>query len=180
MLSQPTPRLAGRAPMGAKGGLRLPRATVSPSQPTRLSAPKMATVAELKAALQESLSRSGALGSVRARVRAEVLAALDDPGQPRPAAPRETLLLNELIREYLRFHRYSASASVFRAESGQPEAPLDRDFLARELRVVEDASSRSVPLLYGILARLLQGHEEKASPHATLAAPSVAPPKWTD
>ncbi|XP_039223846.1 centrosomal protein 20 isoform X3 [Crotalus tigris] len=75
----------------------------------------MATVAELKAALKEALARRGALGQVRARVRAEVFAALDDPGEPRPAAPRETLLLNELIREYLQFHRHNASASVFLA-----------------------------------------------------------------
>ncbi|XP_013925286.1 PREDICTED: lisH domain-containing protein FOPNL [Thamnophis sirtalis] len=125
----------------------------------------MATVAELKAALKEALGRSGALGQVRARVRAEVFAALDDPGEPRPAAPRETLLLNELIREYLQFQRFHCSASVFLAESGQPEIPLDRDFLAKELHVVEDTSSRSVPLLYGILTQLLQGSEEKAPPH---------------
>ncbi|XP_034297344.1 centrosomal protein 20 [Pantherophis guttatus] len=135
----------------------------------------MATVAELKAALKEALGRSGALGQVRARVRAEVFAALDDPGEPRPAAPRETLLLNELIREYLQFQRFHSSASVFLAESGQPEIPLDRDFLAKELHVVEDPSSRSVPLLYGILTQLLQGNEDKGPPRA----PSGAPSKWT-
>ncbi|XP_039223844.1 centrosomal protein 20 isoform X2 [Crotalus tigris] len=139
----------------------------------------MATVAELKAALKEALARRGALGQVRARVRAEVFAALDDPGEPRPAAPRETLLLNELIREYLQFHRHNASASVFLAESGQPEIPLDREFLAKELHVVEDPSSRSVPLLYGILTQLLQGNEEKPLTHMFPRAPSLAPSKWT-
>ncbi|XP_026539113.1 lisH domain-containing protein FOPNL-like [Notechis scutatus] len=138
----------------------------------------MATVAELKAALKEALARSGALGQVRARVRAEVFATLDDPGEPRPAASRETLLLNELIREYLQFHRYNSSASVFLAESGQPEIPLDRDFLAKELHVVEDPSSRSVPLLYGILTQLLRGNEEKGPPTSP-GGPSVAPSKWT-
>lgn len=29
-------------------------------------------------------------------------------------------------------------------ESGQPEVPLDRQFLAKELNVVEDASGKSV------------------------------------
>ncbi|KAM6423954.1 centrosomal protein 20 [Liasis olivaceus] len=138
----------------------------------------MATVAELKAALKDALARSGALGQVRARVRAEVFAALDDPGEPRPAAPRETLLLNELIREYLEFHRYSSSASVFVAESGQPDVPLGRAFLASELNVTEDPGSRSAPLLYGILAQLLRGNEEKV-PGAFPRAPSLSRSKWT-
>lgn len=30
------------------------------------------------------------------------------------------------------------------SESGQPEGPLDRPFLANELNVAEDASSKSV------------------------------------
>lgn len=29
-------------------------------------------------------------------------------------------------------------------ESGQPEVPLDREFLAKELNIVEDASGKSV------------------------------------
>lgn len=63
---------------------------------------------------------------MRARVRAEVFAALDDPGEPRPAAPRETLLLNELIREYLQFHRHNASASVFLAgEAASPAGQME-------------------------------------------------------
>ncbi|XP_063171069.1 centrosomal protein 20 [Candoia aspera] len=138
----------------------------------------MATVAELKAALKDALARSGALGQVRARVRAEVFAVLDDPGEPRPAVPRETLLLNELIREYLQFHRYSSSASVFLAESGQPEIPLGREFLANELNIVEEPSSRSVPLLYGILTQLLRG-SEKTVPHMFPRAPSLSCSKWT-
>uniref|UniRef100_A0A8C5SJ02 FGFR1 oncogene partner (FOP) N-terminal dimerisation domain-containing protein n=1 Tax=Laticauda laticaudata TaxID=8630 RepID=A0A8C5SJ02_LATLA len=119
----------------------------------------IATVAKLKAALKETLARGGALGQVRACLQAEVFATLDDLGKPRPAASHETLLMNELIREYLQFHQYNSSTSVFLAEFSQPEIPLDRDFLAKELHVVEDPCSRSMTILVhsGMLLKTLTG-----------------------
>ncbi|XP_027540108.1 lisH domain-containing protein FOPNL isoform X2 [Neopelma chrysocephalum] len=104
----------------------------------------MATVAELKAVLKDTLEKRGALGEIKARIRAEVFNALDDQSEPRPPLSHENLLINELIREYLEYNRYKYTASVLTAESGQPEEPLDRQFLAKELNVVEDASGKSV------------------------------------
>ncbi|XP_027510678.1 lisH domain-containing protein FOPNL isoform X2 [Corapipo altera] len=104
----------------------------------------MATVAELKAVLKDTLEKRGALGEIKARIRAEVFNALDDQSEPRPPLSHENLLINELIREYLEYNRYKYTASVLTAESGQPEVPLDRQFLAKELNVVEDASGKSV------------------------------------
>ncbi|XP_060642740.2 centrosomal protein 20 [Anolis sagrei] len=121
----------------------------------------MATITELKAALKDALEKRGALGAVKARLRAEVFSALDDQTLDRPTLTRENLLINELIREYLEFNQYRYAASVLIAESGQPEVPLDREFLVKELNIVEDPSSRAVPLLYGIITRLLQSNEEK-------------------
>lgn len=86
--------------------------------------------------------------------------ALEDQSEPRPTLSRENLLINELIREYLDYNSYKYTASVLMAESGQPEVPLDRQFLAKELNIVEDASGKSVPLLYGILSHFLRGDEE--------------------
>ena len=58
--------------------------------------------------------------------------------QPPPAPPRETVVLNELFRDYLRFNGYSHTLSVFLAETSQPKDPvLDRAFLQRELGVTE-------------------------------------------
>ncbi|NXR98823.1 FOPNL protein, partial [Oxylabes madagascariensis] len=48
-------------------------------------------------------------------------------------------------------------------ETGQPEVPLDRQFLAKELNIVEDANGKSVPLLYGILSHLLHGGKEESA-----------------
>ncbi|XP_048348351.1 centrosomal protein 20 isoform X3 [Sphaerodactylus townsendi] len=104
----------------------------------------MATITELKAVLKDTLEKRGALGQIKARIRAEVFNALDDQTEPRPPLSHENLLINELIREYLEFNKYKYAASVLTAESGQPEVPLDRDFLVKELNVVEDPKSRSV------------------------------------
>lgn len=115
----------------------------------------MATITELKCAVRETLESRGVLGQLKARIRAEVFSALEDQPQPRPPLSHENLLINELIREYLEFNKYKFSASVLTAESGQPEGPLDRPFLANELNVAEDASSKSVPLLYGLVSHFV-------------------------
>ncbi|XP_072539355.1 centrosomal protein 20 isoform X2 [Salminus brasiliensis] len=119
----------------------------------------MATVAELKCALREALEARGVLGQLKARIRAEVFQALDDHSEVRPPLTHENLLINELIREYLEFNKYRYTASVLTAESGQPEAPLDRRFLASELNVVEEPSAAAVPLLYGLLSHFLNSTE---------------------
>ncbi|XP_064414333.1 lisH domain-containing protein FOPNL [Latimeria chalumnae] len=136
----------------------------------------MATITELKAVLRETLERRGALGQLKARIRAEVFSALDDQSEPRPPLSHENLLINELIREYLEFNKYKYTASVLTAESGQPEVPLDRQFLANELNVVEDPSSRSVPLLYGIVALFMNESKEENGPKAFLSAPPKPAP----
>ncbi|XP_009466001.1 PREDICTED: lisH domain-containing protein FOPNL [Nipponia nippon] len=124
----------------------------------------MPTVAELKAVLRDTLEKRGALGQIKARIRAEVFNALDDQTEPRPPLSHENLLINELIREYLEYNKYKYAASVLTAESGQPEVPLDRQFLAKELNVVEDANGRSVrPLLYGIISHFLHGGKEEST-----------------
>ncbi|XP_042293996.1 centrosomal protein 20 isoform X2 [Sceloporus undulatus] len=137
----------------------------------------MATITELKAVLKDTLEKRGTLGQIKARIRAEVFNALDDQSEPRPPLSHENLLINELIREYLEFNKYKYAASVLTAESGQPEAPLDREFLVNELNIVEDPRSRSVPLLYGIVTQLLKGNEEKVC-HTFPAASSAQFSKW--
>jgi len=41
----------------------------------------------------------------------------------------------------------------FLPESGQPKEALQRKFLAKEVNIAEDATTRSVPLLYSLLAK---------------------------
>nr|XP_056722386.1 centrosomal protein 20 [Euleptes europaea] len=138
----------------------------------------MATISELKAVLKDTLEKRGTLGQIKARIRGEVFNALDDQSEPRPPLSRENLLINELIREYLEFNKYKYAASVLTAESGQPEVPLDRDFLVKELNVVEDPNSRSVPLLYGIVAQLLLSDREEKARQTFPGSSSLQLSRW--
>ncbi|XP_064009952.1 centrosomal protein 20 isoform X2 [Pogoniulus pusillus] len=113
--------------------------------------------------LKDTLEKRGALGQIKARIRAEVFNALDDQSVPRPALSHENLLINELIREYLDYNKYKYTASVLTSEAGQPEVPLDREFLAKELNIVEDTSGKSVPLLYGVLSHFLRGGKAEST-----------------
>nr|XP_055221702.1 centrosomal protein 20 isoform X1 [Gorilla gorilla gorilla] len=134
----------------------------------------MATVAELKAVLKDTLEKKGVLGHLKARIRAEVFNALDDDREPRPSLSHENLLLNELIREYLEFNKYKYTASVLIAESGQPVVPLDRQFLIHELNAFEESKDNTTPLLYGILAHFLRGTKDGIQ-NAFLKGPSLQP-----
>ncbi|KAM4024116.1 centrosomal protein 20 isoform 2-T2 [Anomaloglossus baeobatrachus] len=126
----------------------------------------MATVSELRAVLTDTLDKRGVLGHLKARVRAEVFAALNDQSESRPELSHENLLINEMIREYLEFNKYKHTSSVLSAESGLSDVPLDRSFLARELNLIEDSRAQSVPILYGLLAHFLHGHREMPCPSA--------------
>ncbi|KAM6155979.1 centrosomal protein 20 [Rhynchocyon petersi] len=120
----------------------------------------MASVAELKAVLKDTLEKRGVLGHLKARIRAEVFNALDDDCEPPPPLSHENLLINELIREYLEFNKYKYTSSVLVAESGQPAVPLDREFLIWELHAFEEVKDNTIPLLYGILAHFLHGPKD--------------------
>ncbi|CAL8358837.1 unnamed protein product [Boreogadus saida] len=133
----------------------------------------MATIGELKSAVRDTLESRGALSQLKARIRAEVFSALEDGSEPRPPLSHHNLLINQLVGDYLEFNQYRYAASVLKAESGQPEVPLDRQFLANQLKVVEDAGSKSVPLLYGLVSHFLNSGVENGGP-VFLRAP--APP----
>ncbi|XP_020758489.1 centrosomal protein 20 isoform X1 [Odocoileus virginianus] len=135
----------------------------------------MATVAELKAVLKDTLEKRGVLGHLKARIRAEVFNALDDESEPRPSLSHENFLINELIREYLEFNKYKYTASVLIAESGQPVVPLDRQFLVHELNAFEDSKDNTIPLLYGILAHFLHGTKDD-NQNTFLKGSSFQPP----
>merc|ERR1719394_997127 len=130
-----------------------------------------ATLDELKQALVETLETCGVLGQVKAKVRAEIFAALDDEHVPRPELPRENAVINELIREYLEFNGYHHTVSVLLPETGHPEErQFDRRFLASELHLQEDDRSKSLPLLYA----LVRGLRSEPSDRGTIAGGSTS------
>jgi len=112
----------------------------------------MATLEDLKNVLKETLDKRGVLSQIKAKIRAEIFASLEHESSGKPKLSQENLLINELIREYMQYNSYLHTLSVFTHESGQPTDPiLDRDQMARELKVVEDSTTKSVPLLYALI-----------------------------
>eukprot|EP00929_Paragymnodinium_shiwhaense_P016665 TRINITY_DN125213_c0_g1_i1.p1 TRINITY_DN125213_c0_g1~~TRINITY_DN125213_c0_g1_i1.p1 ORF type:complete len:214 (+),score=64.96 TRINITY_DN125213_c0_g1_i1:83-724(+) len=136
-----------------------------------------ASLDELKQALVETLDGRGVLGQVKAKVRAEIFAALDDEQVPRPQLPPENVIINELIREYFEYNGYHHALSVLLPESGHPEErQFDRRFLASELRVQEDERSRSLPLMYALVRGLRSQEDLAASSAIPAAAAATAAP----
>ena len=121
---------------------------------------------DLRDVLKDTLENRGVLGQVKARIRAEIFAALDDNSLPPPKLSNENLIINELIREYLEYNNYRQSLSVFLPETGQPqEAALElkRSFLAKQLQVNENSNSERVPLLYGLLSKYQKNATQQAA-----------------
>jgi lisH domain-containing protein FOPNL len=128
-------------------------------------------------ALRETLERRGVLGELRASLRSEVFAAMDDADDARPPLTNENLLINELIREYLAFNQYKHTLAVFLPETGQPEEPLKRSFVAQQTHLPVHVAPRptgagdDLPLLYS----LLHGAPTPHRPQPT-APPALPPP----
>lgn len=81
------------------------------------------------------------------QVRAEVFHTLERPTEETRtpvAMSNESLLINELVREYLTYSGYHNTLSVFMAESGQPQdAALDRAFIRDEVKTENDGGVRA-------------------------------------
>jgi hypothetical protein len=70
--------------------------------------------------------------------------------------PRETMMLNELFREYLRFNGYNQTLSVFNAETSseitQTSEIFTREFISADLGITLDSTkSHELPLVYALV-----------------------------
>ena len=109
----------------------------------------MSSITELHDAVLSSLKKSGKLDPLTAQIRAEIFHMLtkDQPQTESIPLCRENFIINELIREYLQFNGYSNSLSVFLRETGQPDDPMNRQFLAQSLNIIPHSQ---IPLLYSM------------------------------
>ncbi|GFN78193.1 lish domain-containing protein fopnl [Plakobranchus ocellatus] len=130
----------------------------------------MASRQDLKEVLKESLENRGALSEIKARIRAEVFSALDDQAEPKPQISNENVLIFELIREFLDYNLCKYTSTVLVSETGLPKAPLDREFLRNELNIVEDAPSKSVPLLYSLVSNYKDSNASRQAGGLTFQA----------
>lgn len=62
----------------------------------------MSNINELKSALKDTLEEQGTLNEIRARIRSAIFSAIETDDKPKPKLSNENLLINELIREYLK------------------------------------------------------------------------------
>jgi lisH domain-containing protein FOPNL len=114
----------------------------------------MASENDLLEAVRENLRRSGKLDKIKAELRAEIIKVLEPTcnRNSKPEIPSETLVINELIREFLTWHGYHCTTSVFVTESGIPAEPLDRVSLTRSAGVVDNERTSKLPLLYSMVS----------------------------
>jgi lisH domain-containing protein FOPNL len=116
----------------------------------------MSSVEDFKSAVRDSLQQNGDLPKIQAQIRAQIISSMEAScsGRPPVQTTSDTYLINELIREYLEFHGYRSSASVFVPESGlSMENRVERDRLAEQMNIQLGSNSRKLPLLYAMAAR---------------------------
>jgi lisH domain-containing protein FOPNL len=98
--------------------------------------------------VKEALQETGAYTKMQAQLRAIIYAHLNATkaeNLPVVTPPHETLVLNEMIREYLEFHGYTHALRTFELESGQTD-PVQQD-LIDDRRITK---TEGVPSLYSI------------------------------
>ncbi|KAJ3314121.1 hypothetical protein HDU76_002474 [Blyttiomyces sp. JEL0837] len=142
----------------------------------------MATYDDLKDALRSSLESRGVLADVKAKMRAEVFKSLHEETMAPPQL-HETNVINELIIEYMRFHGYRSSLSVFTLEADIPKKERDRDSIANELSFKLDSYPKDVPLLYGLTFKEKfhkQLTTDRVIPPRPIIPPAIPPydPEW--
>ncbi|XP_015109338.1 lisH domain-containing protein FOPNL [Diachasma alloeum] len=115
----------------------------------------MATEKDLVNAVRDSLEAGGELGRIKAEMRSEVMKLLDGSAASnrgkRPESPRDVVILNELIREYLDWIGYKYTLNVLISECEFGKQPLDRTFLAQDLGVKETDNTKKLPLLFSLV-----------------------------
>jgi len=108
----------------------------------------MASLNEMKEVLKEHLEKNGTLNEIRSKMRAEIFNTLNDKKKGATSPSNQNFIINELIREYLAFNNYNYTNSVFVPETGQPGQSCDREFISKQLNIIEDSDSKQLPLLY--------------------------------
>ena len=111
----------------------------------------MATVGELAVAVEEALRDRGITEELQARLHTEIYCAIagEESATVARAAPKEVLVLNALIKEYLQVTGFSNTAKVFSLETGADTIP--RELLKAQLKVQVPLESESTPLLHSLI-----------------------------
>jgi hypothetical protein len=104
----------------------------------------------LRGAVMASLESSGAAEKIRASIRAQVHAALNDDTVALPEMTAELFLCSEVVRDFLAFMKCDTAISVMDGELGR-SGSLSRDILAHEIGL--SAPRDATPLLLLLLEK---------------------------
>ena len=120
----------------------------------------------MKRAIREALEQEGKLEGIKAQLRAQVFHAVDGSNpdsMARPSPTAETMLVHELIRDYLEFAGLTHTLSVLQSEASLSPAPLPRSVLSTEMGL--PGAPNNVPVMYSLVAEGLE--TKKAGMHYT-------------
>ncbi len=122
----------------------------------------------LEEAVHARLEQQGVLGGLRARARAEVARALKgvtgDRQQERQRAGEgsgDNFLVEELLREYLRWNGMTTTAEVLDIETSSLSSSLSREELESCLGLRTGPNARRVPLIYTLLSAVRKQHQHQ-------------------
>ncbi|XP_011501936.1 PREDICTED: lisH domain-containing protein FOPNL [Ceratosolen solmsi marchali] len=109
-------------------------------------------------AVRTSLDADGELSQIKAAMRTKVMKLLEGSHRSSRSkclkSPREVLIINELIREYLDWMGYKYTSTVLISECELSKQPLDRTFINKDLGTVETEKTKDVPLLFCLIETL--------------------------
>ncbi|GIQ84093.1 hypothetical protein KIPB_005530 [Kipferlia bialata] len=98
------------------------------------------------------MKSSGEYERIETDVRAAVVKAFEGSlPKPTTSLSGDSWVLASLIREFLVFHGFAATAKCLNGEAGLPDVDLGRQFLCREAGVPHDKMQDEIPLLYHLL-----------------------------
>jgi hypothetical protein len=122
----------------------------------------------LRGALAASLENRGAARAIKAKIRAEVFASLNnDAVAPTRALPADVYLAGEILKDFLVRMKCENTLSVLTQELGlNSQESLEREFLLQELGMQGSAKEADVP----VLMLMMQQQMEKAAVETTVPA----------
>ena len=116
----------------------------------------------LRGALMESLDRRSASTAIRAKIRAEVFASLNNEAiTPPSAVPGDVYLAGEIIKDFLVRMKCENTLSVFAEELGTGgEAAFERETILQELGIAASPGQDDVPAILLLLSRAKTGKSQ--------------------
>ena len=112
----------------------------------------------LRGALMESLDKRGASAAIRAKIRGEVFASLNNEAITPPSAiPSDVYLAGEIIKDFLVRLKCENTLSVLSEELGiNRSATFDKESILKELGIAACSGQEDVPAILLLLRQAIK------------------------